>query len=495
MENNVNCDEISAVLTSETYPSFFQNSCTGSGNSRDEEITVVMTDKKRKLKDSTGGAIVRPDPIVEFSVGEVKGWTIDLSKMPKFTEDSLNNKLIEDSETMPDKIALKAYRNKMQGYKLWKEGYVSQVRVKPDIAAAHMWMFLVKASVSASMKTIKYTVYCHMDHETAKVVYAKCTCKAGQGGCCKHVAALLYTLLDYSNLSLSYVPEDVTCTQVLQKWSIPSKKLSGNVAVKFDDLEFVKTDYRKDQSSKRKRTATGSRYDFCATPPFARNITEEDIITLSEAFEAAGKATLFVSCLKGNNYKPCSVFETSCNRKNDQESCNEKQITSSNTTGVDLFVNMSTEIDTVQLDIATKDKIKQVVAVSLEQCQFIEAQTRGLSSSNIWFHERSKRVTASIFGRIMNRREQIFPASIIDTITKRRDGKKIFSASLEWGNEKEKVALDMYKKSNCKHDLEIVESGLIINPQWPWLGASPDGVLVSNGRVVGGIEIKCPFSK
>ena len=41
--------------------------------------------------------------------------------MPKLTDDSLKKILIEASETMPDKVAPKAYRNKMQGYKLWKE--------------------------------------------------------------------------------------------------------------------------------------------------------------------------------------------------------------------------------------------------------------------------------------------------------------------------------------------------------------------------------------
>ncbi len=62
--------------------------------------------------------------------------------------------------------------------------------------------------------------------------------------------------------------------QVLQKWSIPSKKLTGNVAVKFSDLEFKKIDYAKDKSVKRKRPVlTGNRAEYCATPLFAREIT------------------------------------------------------------------------------------------------------------------------------------------------------------------------------------------------------------------------------
>eukprot|EP00112_Aurelia_sp_Birch-Aquarium-sp1_P024601 Seg784.12 transcript_id=Seg784.12/GoldUCD/mRNA.D3Y31 product="hypothetical protein" protein_id=Seg784.12/GoldUCD/D3Y31 len=43
--------------------------------------------------------------------------------------------------------------------------------------------------------------------------------------------------------------------------------------------------------------------------------------------------------------------------------------------------------------------------------------------------------------------------------------------------------------------MKVMECGLIINPRWPWLGASPDGVLIDAGKVAGGIEIKCPFSK
>ena len=72
--------------------------------------------------------------------------------MLKITEDSLNKKLIEASETMPDKVALKAYRNKMQGYKLWKEDSFSRVRVKPGNAAGLVTLCLAKESVSASMQ-------------------------------------------------------------------------------------------------------------------------------------------------------------------------------------------------------------------------------------------------------------------------------------------------------------------------------------------------------
>jgi len=46
-------------------------------------------------------------------------------------------------------------------------------------------------------------------------------------------------------------------------------------------------------------------------------------------------------------------------------------------------------------------------------------------------------------------------------------------------------------------DTVIAEFGLIIHPNWPWLGCSPDGLVydIERRNVVGCIEIKCPDSK
>ena len=41
----------------------------------------------------------------------------------------------------------------------------------------------------------------------------------------------------------------------------------------------------------------------------------------------------------------------------------------------------------------------------------------------------------------------------------------------------------------------IKKCGFIINPQWPWLGCSPDGIVFKNEMAVGCIEVKCPYSK
>ena len=91
------------------------------------------------------------------------------------------------------------YRNKKLGYRLWKEGCVKKVFAKANVRSGDVTRYLVTARIHASMKNRFYTVYIDLDQENGEVLHGKCNWKAGQTGCCNYTAALLYTLLDYSN--------------------------------------------------------------------------------------------------------------------------------------------------------------------------------------------------------------------------------------------------------------------------------------------------------
>ena len=83
--------------------------------------------------------------------------------------------------------------------------------------------FLVRCHVFAEMRKKQYIVYVYLDQSSGDVVFSKCCCPAGVGGCCKHVAATLFQLLDYVELGLSDITDDKTCTQEIQKWHVPKK--------------------------------------------------------------------------------------------------------------------------------------------------------------------------------------------------------------------------------------------------------------------------------
>lgn len=250
-----------------------ENSCIDDTEALGHIPSVIPCETDAAANESNGCSNKRHESAVDHTLdaeslhSDSRGWTKSLKDLPSFSHAKLENKLVKNNRTMPDKIAPNAYRNMKKGYGLWKEGYVRNILVKANTVARTRF-FLVKAKVSASMKSIQYLVYVHLNQESGDVEYAKCCCKAGQGGCCKHVAALLYTLLDFVNLNLHQIPQELTCTQVAQKWSVPSDSSKTlKKAVKFEELSFEKAEFNK--TSKRP-IVSGRRENYCATPPFAR---------------------------------------------------------------------------------------------------------------------------------------------------------------------------------------------------------------------------------
>ncbi|KXJ29264.1 hypothetical protein AC249_AIPGENE29029 [Exaiptasia diaphana] len=140
----------------------------------------------------------------------------------------------------------------------------------------------------------------------------------------------------------------------------------------------------------------------------------------------------------------------------------------------------------------TLQKIENKVGVSKDEAVAIEVSTRCQRQSKDWFKERQKRLTSSLFGRVINRRENIAPVSIITSIKKTSSSLSRLTPSLKWGIDNEHVALEMY---TSKSGEEVADCGLIINPSWPWLACSPDGIVYRETNPVGAIEIKCPYSK
>ena len=71
------------------------------------------------------------------------------------------------------------------------------------------------------------------------------------------------------------------------------------------------------------------------------------------------------------------------------------------------------------------------------------------------------------------------------------------SKQTDWGQKYEKVAIEQYLKSQRPRHaniLEVTDSGIVINPKWPFIGASPDGIVDCYCCGKGVLEIKCPYS-
>ena len=160
------------------------------------------------------------------------------------------------------------------------------------------------------MKNIRYQVYVHLCQVSSDILYGKCTCKAGCGGCCKYVGAALYQLVEYRQLDMKVVPDDKTCTDILQKLYVPGVG-QNQEPIKFSELQFYKADVRKDDTGCRKKTVVSGSRDYCATPMFAFESSESKTKKFYDDLVLSGKGLVFAELLSGNNFNPFLIYYTS----------------------------------------------------------------------------------------------------------------------------------------------------------------------------------------
>ena len=59
-----------------------------------------------------------------------------------------------------------------------------------------------------------------------------------------HVAALLFPIIKYIQLDVNAIQDDLTCTQLLQQWHVPSND-ELNEPILYEDVVFEQASYEK----------------------------------------------------------------------------------------------------------------------------------------------------------------------------------------------------------------------------------------------------------
>lgn len=127
-------------------------------------------------------------------------------------------------------------------------------------------------------------------------------------------------------------------------------------------------------------------------------------------------------------------------------------------------------------------------SMSQEKAELLERNTNGQVTDPEWHNQRKDRLTASQMGIIIKRKKTP-TQSFLNTIFK---NKPIYSKSLSYGRANEIKAKSKYLDFKQK-SIHIHDCGLIVNPEFPFLGATPDGKVCDRGEC-GILEIKCPYS-
>ena len=144
------------------------------------------------------------------------------------------------------------------------------------------------------------------------------------------------------------------------------------------------------------------------------------------------------------------------------------------------------------------DLLKECDSVSLniteKMVECVETATRDQSKSKLWYKFRAGRITASRMKTVCHTDSAKPSQSLIKGICY-PEAFSFTRKATSWGCSHESEAREIYlKTSKSQHgDFSVAECGLFNNTEWPFVGASPDGIINCTCHGRGVLEIKCSF--
>ena len=157
-----------------------------------------------------------------------------------------------------------------------------------------------------------------------------------------------------------------------------------------------------------------------------------------------------------------------------------------------LYKPENTNLSSSDLDHLVASAFTDIKVSPAESC-FLEQSTRNQANSYLWLEHRRGLITASHFHAVLHFSGRTYPTTIVKGIMQYSSPNPSIPA-LNWGRIHEVNAFQEYTSYMSSHDTVVVhKSGLVINPKYPYIGASPDGVVSCMCCGDGLLEIKCPF--
>ncbi|KAL4709806.1 hypothetical protein ACJJTC_001260 [Scirpophaga incertulas] len=290
----------------------------------------------------------------------------------------------------------------------------------------------IKGICKASMKKLQYEVNIKLT-KTGNII-GECTCEcavgSGKEAHCKHVAVVMFGVEQMHREKCIIL--HVACTQKLQTFHMPKKMFTAS-PLKAEKLP-----------SKRRLS------NIIFHPYDVNTISVEEYNTKIRNICVA--ATTSTMPLK-QRYGPANPFAII----NDH-----------------IYIEDPREklLDSLLLSKVTKEKILE-----------IERMTRGQSYNKMWHEKRQDRITASKFHTVCHlsaQRQKSFAEQMLLP-------KSFSSRATNHGIINEPIAIKLYME---EFGIEVKNCGLFLSYKYPFLGASPDG-LVGEETI---IEVKCPYA-
>ncbi|WAR23894.1 ING2-like protein, partial [Mya arenaria] len=390
----------------------------------------------------------------------VKGFSDDKSLLPTISYPDIVNYLIFTPSPY-SKDDLKAYKS-LNCYVQAQCGWVSEV--KAAVVGDRHVIGKVLHSMRLKEKPLNPWL---ISEKNGSILASHCDCMAGLGEVCTHVASLMFS-----------IDETVRLRDARTNWWIIPSAVKGVSYSMIKDIDFtsmrsLKRKYenvRGDIPSYPQSSTTQKHLKDVPTP------TDAELNGFFSKLSATGRNPAILSVVKefSDDYVP----------KQDK---------------MDLPAPLG--------NLKTKDAMMmnygQLVnhctgiqlTVSKEQIANVEEVTRNQSESKLWQSYRAGRITASRAKQVCSTDPSNPSQSLIMDIC--YPGNKTFqTAGTTWGTKNEPVARnDFQTYMEDKHQgFCVKQCGLFISEQFPYIGASPDGLVHCHCCGTSLLEIKCPYT-
>ncbi|XP_041376642.1 uncharacterized protein LOC121389093 [Gigantopelta aegis] len=396
---------------------------------------------------------------------ELKNWSDNVDILPGITYmDIVNYLLFTPSAYTADD--LKSYK----GLDAYNQFVCGWVRERTAIGFEEQVLVTAKVLHSQRLreKPLRPWVISHKD---GVVKGTHCTCMAGLGEACTHIAALLFSIE-----ATVRIRNSATVTERPAYWMLPAA-IKNVPYSQLTDINFTsakglkrKLDDNIDQIYETPQASTSA---VCSKllPP-----SPHELDTLFKELHSTGTKPVLLATIEpySNWYIPKPITSSFPQMLTDlkDDSCMNMEYTKL----LELCVNIK-------------------VQTSPDQAKEVEIATRTQSQSKLWYRFRAGRITALNAKSACNTNVLNPAKSLVKTICY-PESSTFSNEATRWGCKHEKTAkADLLEKMAPFHEnLKIEDSGFIISTDFPHLGASPDGVVSCDCCGKFCLEIKCPFS-
>ena len=250
------------------------------------------------------------------------------------------------------------------------------------------------------------------------VLTGHCNCMAGLGEVCSHVGAMLFAVEAGVRMIKAR-----TCTSVPCQWLMPSA-VSKVPYAELKEIDFTASATKKRRLDERISGLTTQ--PTPAKPRSAYGASTDQIKTFYERLHASRTKPAILSLVSpySNEYVP------------------KKPVLNLPNTLAQLYSEQLSNLSYSDL-LKKADEVFKEISCSKEQAINVEEATREQRNSEVWAKMRSGRITASNFYNICHTDPAEPSVSLIKQICY---GSKFQSAATDWGCQKEKKALDEYRK-------------------------------------------------